>query len=258
MRPEAYETLAGREERYWWHRARRSMAADLLRLHGLIDGGRVVDLGCGVGGNLTMPAAASPRSTVGVDLSPIALAHARARYPDARLVRADLNRPLPFADASIDAVTIFNVLYHQWIRDDVSILGDVHRILRPGGLLLATEPAFGSFTRQMDEVVMTRRRYRIPEFADMCRQAQLDVRFASYFGSFGAPVVWLMKALDRWFHRSSRGHIQADLKPIAPVTNELLYVVARTEAFAVAHGVRLPIGLTLVCVARKPAFRETT
>lgn len=250
MRPEAYETLAGREEGYWWHRARRRMAADLLRRHGLADGCWVVDLGCGVGGNLTV-AACSPRAVVGVDLSPIALRHARAKDPGARLVRADLNHPLPFADASIDAVTIFNVLYHQWIRDEGSILAEVHRILRPGGILLVTEPAFWAFARQMDEVVMTRRRYRIPEFAAMCRQANLDVRFASYFASFGAPVVLVMKTIDRWFGRSSRGHMQADLKPINPMLNELLHLVARAEASAIANGWRVPVGLTLVLVARK-------
>src|SRR5260221_4631158 len=110
------------------------MAADLLRRHGLADGCRVVDLGCGMGGNLTL-ALCSPRAVVGVDLSPIALRHARANGPRARLVRADLNQPLPFADASVDAVTIFNVLYHQSIPDEGSILSEMRRILRPAGIL---------------------------------------------------------------------------------------------------------------------------
>ena len=104
---------------------------------------------------------------------------------------------------------------------------------------------------EMDEVVMTRHRYRIPEFEAMCRQANLDVRFASYFGSFGAPVVWFMKTIDRLFARSSRGHVQADLKPINSRLNQLLYLVARAEGSAIVNGWHLPVGLTLVMVARK-------
>jgi hypothetical protein len=41
MRPEAYETLAGREDRYWWHRARRRMAADLPALGRLCIGSKL-------------------------------------------------------------------------------------------------------------------------------------------------------------------------------------------------------------------------
>src|SRR5438552_1104822 len=133
MRPEAYQALVDREESYWWHRARRSMSEALLRRHGVRANARLVDLGCGIGGNMAAFDHLSPRATVGLDLSPIALGHARARHPRARLVRADLNARLPFADGSVDAVTIFNVLYHQWVRDEVATLTDVCRILRPGG-----------------------------------------------------------------------------------------------------------------------------
>jgi SAM-dependent methyltransferase len=252
MRPEAYETLAGRQDDYWWHRARRRMAAGLLRRYGLPSRGHIVDLGSGAGGNLDLTDPWSPRVVVGVDFSTIALEYAREKRPGARLIRATLNQPLPFADQSVDAVTIFNVLYHQWVRDEVSVLAEVSRVLKPGGLLLVTEPAFAQFERQMDDIVMTRRRYEIPEFAAMCHRAGLDVVFASYFTSFGAPVVWAMKTMERWFNRSAHGHVQADLRPINPVVNSLLCAIAGLEASAIAHGWRMPIGLTLVMVARRP------
>jgi len=56
----------------------------------------------------------------------------------------------------------------------VAVLREVHRTLRHGGLVLATEPAFA---RQIDERVMSRRRYQIPEFSAMCAKA--DFRSAS-------------------------------------------------------------------------------
>ena len=251
MRPETYDLVAEREEHYWWHRARREMATGLLRRHGLARGCRAVDLGCGTGGNLSIFSPFAPRSVVGLDISPIALQHARRKHRSAVLVRADLRRPLPFVDASVDVVTLFNVLYHRWVDDEIAVLSDVHRILRPGGLLVATEPAFSAFERQMDTAAMTRHRFRIPEFTAMCARAKLRVSFASYFTSFGAQIVLLMKALDGRSTRSADDHVQADLKPLNPVVNELLHVVASAEAIAVARGWRLPFGLTLACVARK-------
>ena len=243
--------VSEREERYWWHRARRAMATGLLRRHGVAQGCRAVDLGCGTGGNLSIFSPFAPRSVVGLDISPIALQHARRKDPSAPLVRADLSRPLPFADASLDVVTIFNVLYHRWVEDEVAVLSEVHRILRPGGLLIATEPAFRAFERQMDAAAMTRHRFRIPEFTAMCAKAGLRVSFASYFTSFGAPVVSLMKAVDRGSTSAAAGRIHADMKPLNPVLNEILHVIANVEALAIVRGWRLPFGLTLACVARK-------
>lgn len=252
MRPETYDMVSEREARYWWHRARREMATGLLRRYGLAQGCRAVDLGCGTGGNLAIFTPFAPRSVVGLDISPIALQHARRKDRSARLVRADLRRPLPFADASADVVTIFNVLYHRWVDDEIGVLAEVRRILRPGGLLMATEPAFRAFERQMDTAAMTRRRFRIPEFAAMCASAQLRVSFASYFTSFGAPIVLLMKAVQGGSTRAAAAHVQADLKPLNPVLNELLHTLASAEALAIVRGWRLPFGLTLACVARKP------
>jgi SAM-dependent methyltransferase len=250
MRPEAYDLVAAREDGYWWHRARREMAAGLLRRYGLAQGCRALDLGCGTGGNLSIFSSFAPRFVVGLDVSPIALQHARRKHPSAPLVRADLRRRLPFADASFNVVTIFNVLYHRWVEDEIAVLSDVRRILSPGGLLMATEPAFRAFERQMDTAAMTRRRYRIPEFAAMCARAELPVRFTSYFTSFGAPVVSLMKALDRGSTRPA-DRVHADLKPLNPVLNQLLHVIASVEALTIVRGWRLPFGLTLACVARK-------
>jgi SAM-dependent methyltransferase len=253
VRPEAYALVSEREDGYWWHRARREMASNLLRRHGLAQGCRAVDVGCGTGGNLSVFSPFAPRSVVGLDVSPVALQYARRKHPTVPLVRADLNRPLPFFDNSFDVVTIFNVLYHRWVDDGVAVLSEVHRILRPEGLLIETEPAFRGLARQMDEAAMTRHRFRIPEFAAMCARAGLSVSFASYFTSFGAPVIALMKAIDHRPARSDAEHVPLDMKALPSIVNETLHTVAKAEAIAIVNGWRLPFGLTLACVARKHA-----
>lgn len=254
MHPQTYRMLAEREETYWWHQARRAMSLGLLRRHGLAAGCRWLDLGCGPGGNLRLLDALRPELVVGVDLYPDALASAHQKAPRASLVRADISRRLPFADAAFDVATTFNVLYHAWIASEADVLAEIKRLLRPGGLMLVTEPAFSILAREMDTAAMARRRYRSGEFAALCRAAGFEVVLATYFTSFGFPLLLGMKALRSlragWSHEPSGP--SADMRPLSPTLNGVMHGLATIEARAIEAGIPMPFGTTLVCLARRP------
>src|SRR5262249_55920405 len=147
------------------------------------------------GGNLIIADDFDPDLVVGVDLSPLALELAQPNLPNAGLVRADLNRGLPFADDTFDVATIFNVIYHEWVEDDAEALVEVARVLRHKGLVLITEPAFPILARAWDNAVMGIRRYRRPELIKHCQRAGLKTLFASYFTSFGFPILLALRVL---------------------------------------------------------------
>jgi ubiquinone/menaquinone biosynthesis C-methylase UbiE len=253
MQPETYYRLATREETYWWHRARRRLCRALLLKYGVQRGARWLDLGCGPGGNLRLLDGMGPDLIVGVDLSPIALKLAQSKTPAAALVRADIAACIPFADASFDAVTLLNVLYHRWIERDSEVLREVARVLRPGGIVLVTEPAFDVLARDMDRVGMAQRRYRRRDMAAMCRSAALDPLFAGYFTSFGFPILLGLKLAQRLvpYHRRETKALSADMRSLPPAANGALHILAALEAGLIALGVAVPFGTTLVCVARK-------
>jgi SAM-dependent methyltransferase len=251
MRPESYQMLADRQRTYWWHRVRRTMALSLLRRYGLARECRWLDLGCGPGGNLSMLDSLNPKLVVGVDLSPIALSLAQAYAPTAVLVRADINLELPFDNGSFDVVTIFNVLYHQWIQSEARVLSEVARVLSPGGLLLLTEPAFDGLRRQMDDAVMTRRRYHNVDFDLLLETAGFDTIFASYFSSFGFPILLAAKYCRRARPPGTEQPTAFDMRPLPGILNEVLAIAATVESRALTRGIRLPFGTTLVRVARR-------
>src|SRR5262245_12104946 len=255
MRPEAYRMLAEREDDYWWHCSRRSMGLGLLRRYGVRDGSRWLDLGCGTGGNLRLLDALNPILVAGVDISPIALNIAHEKQPSALLVRADLNRTLPFENASFDVVTVFNVLYHSWINSETGVIGEIARLLRPGGFFLVMEPAFSILSRELDVAVMTRRRYRRRDVVRMCRSANLDPRMASYFTSFGFPLLlgWKLISKLKQSEEQKSGSASPDMRPIHPLVNRVLRKLALLESNAIIRGLRLPFGTTLVCVGQKPS-----
>ena len=99
----------------------------------------ILDLACGTGRHAVVLArGAAP--VAGVDLSAPLLGRARARRADPRpsLVRADMRR-LPFARASFGAVVNFftSFGYFDDPADDVRVLGEVARVLAPGGAFLS-------------------------------------------------------------------------------------------------------------------------
>jgi SAM-dependent methyltransferase len=253
MLPETYQMLAAREDTYWWHVARRALSIRLLSQCAIPRGGRWLDLGCGPGGNLALSDSFAASLIVGVDLSPIALSIARQKQPQSRLVRADLNNSLPFGDANFDAVTVFNVLYHDWVMSEAAVFAEINRVLRPGGVLLITEPAFSILAREMDIAAMGHRRYRVTNILQLCRSAGLLAVQTSYFTSFGFPLLLAMKLWRRlgFAERAGPAESNAEMRPLNQVLNAFLLRVSILESRAILAKLPVPFGTTLLCLARK-------
>jgi len=95
--------------------------------------GRWVDLGCGQGEFLERAGAGGG---FGLDFyAGNARAAAKAGHPS---VTGDLNHPLPFADASLDGVSLVEVIEHI-VRAE-ALVDEIARVLRPGGWLVLTTP----------------------------------------------------------------------------------------------------------------------
>ena len=132
--------------RAWWHARGRAdeFRAEEVRLAGVRPGDRVLDVGCGTG-SLTMAAARAAGPTgrvVGIDPSLEMVRWARTK---ARLLRrhvefvATAGEALPFPADAFDVVTMSLVL-HQLPSDALhGTMGQVRRVLAPGGRLLLVE-----------------------------------------------------------------------------------------------------------------------
>lgn len=92
---------------------------------------RLLDVGCGTGW-----LAEHFTDYTGVDGSPEAVKAAADLGRNVRLV--DLGGPLPFENASFQAVVVKDVLEH--VPDPVLTVREVHRVLEPGGLVFASSP----------------------------------------------------------------------------------------------------------------------
>ena len=171
-----YGAMYRLEDVYWWFIARRQLAVEVLtRELASRPEAEILDVGCGTGSNLE--AFSGLGHATGVDMSPEALSFCRAR--GARRVTFSEIERLPFADASFDVVTAMDVLEH--VDDDLAALAELRRVLRPGGLLLATVPAYGFLWSEHDEALKHRRRYTAHELRNKLTVRDFAVERTSYF-----------------------------------------------------------------------------
>jgi SAM-dependent methyltransferase len=232
---------------------RRVLATRLLEAAALVPGGLAVDIGCGPGGTFQLYEQLGVRCAVGFDRSTRALELARQRNASAALVCADASARLPFADGVADLVTILGVLNHEWIKDEEAVFREALRILKPGGLVFVTEPAFPSLTRGMDRFGMTRKRYRPGEISAAARMAGLAVLRDGHFAAWAFVPAWILARVEQSRLRLDRHEgLPLDLRLPPAWLNRLFYWLGRAEVTAILLGVRFPVGVTTFGLYRRP------
>jgi SAM-dependent methyltransferase len=246
VKPDEYRRMFEAEESQWWYAGQRAVAHALLEPALAERGGgegalRILDAGCGTGGNLVHLARMG--EAVGVDLAPEALAFCRRR--NVKALRARLAE-LPFAAGAFDVVTSFDVLYHAWVDDDKAAVAEMARVLRPGGLLLVRVPALRVLWGAHDEAVLSRHRYTRPELRGILGAVGLEVVRMTYANSVLFPLLLARRTLDR-----AMGRQGSDVSFLPAPLEWGFRQALLAEAALVRRGVHLPIGASVVGLARK-------
>ncbi|HYM09479.1 MAG TPA: class I SAM-dependent methyltransferase [Bryobacterales bacterium] len=263
--PAFFARLYAIEDRHFWFRSRNRVIGSLVRrvTAGLAPGYRVLEVGCGTGNTLRVVEQACPHGTVtGMDLFAEGLLFARSRTA-CPLVCGDMHAP-PF-DARFELIGLFDVLEH--LPDDLQVLRDLHAMLAPGGVLLLTVPAHPSLWSYFDEASHHCRRYEAADLERKLTGAGYRVEYATEYMAGIFPLVWLGRRLSglarrRSLDTSASGRDGADRARllatdelrIIPGVNALLSLLLAPEAPLIARGRRLPIGSSIVAVARKSSL----
>jgi len=246
MEPEQYQVMARRETRHWWYAGMRRVALAVLG-SALQDQPplRILDAGCGTGG--TTVELRRFGSVVGIDLVWDALQPARSRGLTS-LTRGSIE-DLPFATASFDVVTSFEVIYHLGVGSDDDALRELRRVLKPAGLLLLRVPAHDWLRGEHDRLVHTRHRYSRTEVVDKLNTAGFAVERVSWANSLlFAPAV-AKRLLERHNGRAEASGEPDLWQPPGPL-NALLESTIAVEGLAIPRGLPLPFGLSVLALAR--------
>lgn len=240
MTPDAYALAAQSEQRHWWFAARREILRSVLNRfcpRGLKR--RVLEVGCGNGGNL--PLLAEYGSLYAVELND----EARRRAADRGIARVEkgwLPDALPFRDVRFDVVAALDVVEH--VEDDTAAVCALRSSLGQSGLLILTVPAFMWLWSRHDELNYHKRRYSLPQTVELVERCGFRIAYASYFNTLLFPLGVAHVKLSSLVGRDS---LWAMRVPAAPV-NGLLRATFGLERHLLPR-VSLPFGMSIVVCA---------
>jgi SAM-dependent methyltransferase len=152
---------------------------------------------------------------------------------------------MPFENGVFDAMIGLDVFEH--IEDDAKAFAESFRVLKSGGQLVLSVPAFAFLWGPHDVALHHFRRYTRREVKQKLRAAGFVVERCTYsvFLLFPLIVVW------RVFEKRKKGPAKASLVALPDWANRLLIGIQAAEA-ALTRWTNLPWGSSVVAVARKP------
>jgi SAM-dependent methyltransferase len=124
-------------------------------LRSVSTGADILDIGAGIGGHLQYEELGS--QYVALELRPEMAAQLARLHPQVRTVVGDVQQRIPAADGSFDRVLAIHVLEH--LPDLPAALSEVHRVLRPGGLLSVVIPCEGGLGYALGRRLTTQRTF---------------------------------------------------------------------------------------------------
>jgi SAM-dependent methyltransferase len=254
MQQHMYAIMRRVEESHWWYLGRRKIIRSFVdaisrawKTQQTNTGDvrptfQILDVGCGTGANLEMLSEFG--NPAGVDVSAEAVSYCHGRgFPHVNLGAAEA---MPFDEESFDLVTALDVVEH--LDDDVAVLKEMKRVLRPDGKILLFVPAFMFLWGVQDDVSNHRRRYTLGQLKRVVTEAGFEVERASY-----ANITFFFPTLvGRLIMRVTGIRPASEANINIESMNGVLGKILGAESGWLRH-LNLPFGVSIVCVARKAA-----
>ncbi len=241
MDKNVYLRMAAQDAEHWWFVARRRILQDQIAALRLPPGARILEAGCGPGGNLAMLSKFGQLDAFELDDDARQIASARSGI---EVRPAKLPGDIGFEPGSFDLIAVLDVIEH--IDDDLGSVQALAKLLRPGGRLIVSVPFYPWLWSIHDDRHHHKRRYTRPEVRELIGEAGLVIEKCSYFNTILFPLIVGI----RFFKKLASITDKPDDDMPPPFLNAVLARIFGAERFALRH-LSLPFGVSVLCIARQ-------
>lgn len=236
------------ELNHWWWVGRKKIILNLLKKYIKSKKNIILDAGCGTGAEINY---LKKFGTVyGLDLSSTAVQFCKKRGIK-NIKTGDISN-MPYKENYFDLVFLMDVLEHT--SNNLAVLKEIHRVLKPDGILVMTIPALPFIYSKHDRAQGHFKRYSKGDVQNITKKAHFKELKVSYFNLFLSPPIILIRLI------SKIGGIFGRLADFDSQLNyDILYkkkinmILGEVFAFEgnILQYVDLPFGISLITIHEK-------
>ena len=243
MYPSTYEITYRNEGRYWWYVARSEILTEMFRhfFHPKEDL-KILNIGCGTG--LISKTFLKYGRVFNLDYSMEALNFSKLRgLKD--LIQAKA-QALPIKDNVFDVIIVFDLLEH--LDNDTLLLVELKKVLRKGGKIFLTVPAYKFIWSRIDSIARHKRRYTKKMLLKILKDAKIEIVKISYFNTLLFPFAVIERIYGKIFKSKTKG--DNFLPAFGPIFNKSLRRILLLEKH-ILKIINFAYGLSILAIGKK-------
>lgn len=242
MESPQYKLMSDVEDTHFWYKGMRLISQSILKTFITSGNKKVLDAGCGTGGNFNLLKQFG--TVVGIDVSAIAIRLAKEKGI-INIKKGSVDN-IPFSTNSFDLITCFDVLGHKQVYENKA-LSEINRVLKPKGLILMRVAAYNWLYSIHDIRVQNIRRYTRNKIRKLFLENNLIPIKITYANTILFPLVAFKRLVFKMFKIRS---LNSDVQPINYLLNIFLYIPFMIENFIIKY-INLPFGSSIIILAKK-------
>lgn len=232
------------EASHWWFTTRRWMFSKIIRSWNPAQDAPILDVGSSSGTNLRMLKDMGFTNYSGLDMSDESIRYCREKGLGT-VIKGDICK-LPHGKDQFSLILATDIIEH--VENDSLAIRELYRVLKPGGHILITVPAFMSLWGLQDDVSHHKRRYRKRELKERIEDAGIRTETMYYFNYLLFAPIWAARRIINLL--KIRAESENDINN--PIINFLLTVIFRLDVMT-ARIIHPPFGVSILAIITKPA-----
>lgn len=239
MENKIYEMYDNFDEQFWYIQIRRDLLDKSIKN---LNSKKltIADIGCGVGRHYNT--LSKYGEVLCIDNNKNAVSACKKRGIKDVILADALNTKIK--SESVDVACALDIIEH--IENDLDFLNELYRILKPGGKLILTFPAFDFLWSVDDDMAHHKRRYTKKSFKILVNKTEFKINKLSYRYFFIA-----VPTIAMFFLQKIKKKKVNSLSMSPNFLNKFLIKIGNLENSLITKGITLPFGVSMFAILEK-------